>query len=282
MSDMNIGITGSGGFIGRNLSSLLKSNGYHLFGFDKSDGVDISKPGFVPDDVKLDVIIHLAANTFIPDSFNNPFDFFKNNIDTTLSVLEYCRLNKCKIIFSSTYLYGQPEYLPIDEEHPVLPHSPYTQSKKTSEDLILSYSRDFGVESIILRLFNLYGKGQKGSFLIPTIIEQLNNKTIRLKDAEPRRDFINVLDVCEAFKAAVETSFSESQIFNIGYGRSYSISDLIEIINNNLLEHVQVEFTNERRPNEIMDVIADTSKARKMLNWEPKIDLAEGIKRILS
>ncbi|GJQ64327.1 MAG: NAD-dependent dehydratase [Melioribacteraceae bacterium] len=278
---MNIGITGSGGFIGRNLSNLLENSGYKVFGFDKSEGVDISKPGFVPSNIKLDVIIHLAANTFIPDSFNNPFNFFKNNIDTTLSVLEYCRINRCKIVFSSTYLYGQPEHLPIDENHPVLPHSPYTQSKKTSEDLILSYSRDFGVESIILRLFNLYGKGQKGSFLIPTILEQINQKNVRLKDPRPRRDFINVIDVCEAFKAAIENSFKQPEIFNIGFGKSYSISELIEIINQNLGEKINVEFSNEQRPNEIMDVVANTSKAKKMLSWEPKISLEEGMRIIL-
>jgi len=279
---MKIGITGSGGFIGRNLSALLKSKGYEVFGYDRVDGIDISVPGFVEDGVKLDVMVHLAGNTFIPDSFNKPFDFFKNNIDSTLSVLEYCRLNNCKIIFSSTYLYGNPLYLPIDEKHPVLPHSPYTQSKKVSEDLILSYARDFGVESVILRLFNLYGAGQKGDFLIPTIIRQLENKVVSLKDPAPKRDFINVEDVCRAFASAIENSFEQPEIFNIGYGESYSIGNLIDIINRNLPHPVKTEFSNERRPNEIMDVVADTSKANKLLNWKPEISLEDGIKQILA
>ena len=90
-----------------------------------------------------------------------------------------------------------------------------------------------------------------------------------------------MIDVCEAFKAAIENSFKQPEIFNIGFGKSYSISELIEIINQNLGEKINVEFSNEQRPNEIMDVVANTSKAKKMLSWEPKISLEEGMRIIL-
>jgi nucleoside-diphosphate-sugar epimerase len=278
---MKVGITGSRGFVGKNLVSLLASKNLELFEFDRVLGNNISSPDFIGDDIKLDCIVHLAGDTFIPDSFNNPYTFYKNNINTTLCVLEYCRINNCKIVFASTYLYGQPVYLPIDENHSVIPHSPYTQSKKIAEDLILSYSRDFNVKSIILRLFNIYGDGQNESFLIPSIINQISKNKISLNDPEPKRDFIHVDDVCEAFYKAVIMDFDKSEIFNIGSGISYSVQEIIDILNRKLRIPIEVAYKYERRANEILNVVANNKKANIKLNWNPKIDLETGLINLL-
>lgn len=277
---MKVLVTGSNGFIGKHLIAELSYQNIEYLEVDNS--IDLCQPNCLDSIGPVDIVYHLAAKTYIPDSFNNPLKFFENNFQSTLNVLEYCKKFNARIIMPSTYLYGNPEYLPIDESHPISPSSPYSTSKLISESLIQSYSKDFGVEGIILRLFNVYGSHSNPNFLIPKIIYQaINKKSVELFDPRPKRDFVYVSDVVDALIKSAFLKEIKLEIFNIGYGKSYSINDILSIVQSNLSDPFIVNFSGEIRKNEVMETVADISKSKKTLKWKPKIDLEQGIKLII-
>jgi UDP-glucose 4-epimerase len=199
----------------------------------------------------------------------------------TLNVLELCRVRKSRLIFFSSYLYGHPEYQPIDEIHPISPFNPYAQSKILAEELCKAYSRDFQVPVVIFRPFNIYGPGQNNHFLIPSIILQFKTGKVELKDPRPKRDFIYISDVVEACVAALNYNQTNFEIFNIGYGKSYAISDVIDIIKFILKCDCEIKYSNEIRENEVLDTICDNSKALLLLKWSPASSLEHGLKAMI-
>lgn len=276
-----IAVAGSSGFIGRHLIERLKVNSYKVIELDYDKGYDLLNTDHINAIPVFDTIIHLAAKSFIPQSFQDPQSFYFNNYISTLNVLELARKFNSKVIYFSTYLYGNPDYLPVDEKHPTRPLNPYSQSKLICEKLCEGYNRDFGVPIIIFRPFNIYGYGQNKSFLIPMIIEQLKEGIINLKDPRPRRDFIYIDDVISAVLEAVEYDRSGFELFNLGFGRSNSIADIISIVKGATSFELEVNFTNEIRQGEVLDTVADNTKVKTILSWDPKINMEEGIGRIL-
>jgi UDP-glucose 4-epimerase len=281
-------VTGSSGFIGRPLVTALEKAGFSLITIDYADNCDITSimdlaacfEGEQKGDIE--VIFHLAAKMFVPDSWDTPRAMYDTNLTGTLNVLEQARLFDIKkFVFASSYVYGNAEYLPIDEKHPVKPANPYTHSKYLAEELARSYYEDYGISCIVLRPFNVYGPGQSEKFLIPTIINQLDSGRIELKDPEPKRDFLFVADMVDAYLKAAEISSSGFEIFNIGYGKSHAVSEVVDMILELSGKKVPVNYTGERRDGEVMEVVADITKAKEKLDWEPEIDLKAGIKRIL-
>jgi nucleoside-diphosphate-sugar epimerase len=276
-----IAVTGSSGFIGRHLLVEFKNNPYKVIEIDYDKGVDLLKPEDVNKVPFFDVIVHLAARSFVPASFENPFEFYHDNYLTTLNVLELARKYDSKVIYFSSYLYGQPESLPIDELHPLKPHNPYAQSKLICEKLCEGYARDFNVPVIVFRPFNIYGKGQNSSFLIPMIIEQLKSGAIHLKNPRPKRDFVYIKDVIDAVMLAIEFNNSNYEVLNLGYGKSYSISEVINTILRESNISASVSFSNEIRPGEVLDTVACNKKITDCLGWSPKVGLIEGINHVL-
>ena len=183
-------------------------------------------------------------------------------------------------MFVSSYVYGQPQYLPIDEKHPVQPTNPYMRSKVLGEELCRAYNNDFGIKCIILRPFNVYGAGQSGDLLIPSIIAQFQAGKIELKDSVPKRDYIYISDLISAL---IETGKFNGhfEIFNIGCGKSYSVKEIVDKIVQLYGKEVKINYKNERRKNEIMDVVADIGKAKEKLGWEPKVSIDEGLSNII-
>jgi len=277
-----ITITGSSGFIGKYLVKALNEKGYRVIPLDYDDGYDLLKREDVARIPSFDIIVHLAAKSFVPHSFEKPYDFYNHNCFTTLNMLEKARAFNAKVIFFSSYLYGQPDYLPIDENHPLKPHNPYAQTKLIGEKLCEGFHRDFNVPVVIFRPFNIYGVGQNNSFLIPMILEQMKTGLISLKDPRPKRDFIHVSDIVHAVLLAIEHEHNKLEVFNLGFGKSYSIAQIIEIIKQVSNTPFRVNFSNEIRQGEVLDTIADTSKLFNSFNWRPKISLTEGIRRILN
>ena len=272
-----IAITGSSGFVGRHLVERVKLASARVIELDIAKGVDISKWDQIKSIEKFDLLYHLAAKTFVPDSFLKPRLFYQTNINCTINALELCRIHKAKLIFASSYVYGTPKYLPIDEKHPLSAFNPYAQSKIIGEQLCRSYQRDFGLPIIILRPFNIYGVGQNDNFLIPSIIRQAKTGKITLKDPCPRRDFINVSDAIEAYLKAALYDEQAFNVFNIGSGESISVLEIVNKIIPHFQHRVIVNFTGEKRKNEIMDTVSDITKGKEFLHWEPKIKIAEGI-----
>jgi nucleoside-diphosphate-sugar epimerase len=274
-------ITGSKGFIGKKIVSQLSQNNFHIIELDLEDGIDISNWEQVKQVENFDVLIHLAGLSFVPDSYKDPRLMYTTNIISTLNMLELCKINNAKMIYTSSYVYGKPDYLPIDEIHPLRSFNPYSQSKIIGEELCHSYNSSFGVPIIIFRPFNVYGPNQNKNFLIPLILSQIENEgRINLKDPVPKRDFVHLNDICNAFYKAIFYNKSSFEIFNIGSGKSYSVDEIAKAITTLFANNIEISYTNETRENEVLDTVADISKAKQLLNWYPQVSLFDGLKDI--
>jgi len=271
-------VTGVSGFIGSHLANQLGKLGADVIGADISSGIDITDWDRVKGFGDIDFIYHLAAKTYIPSTVEDPRQTYLTNLGGTLNMLELGKKNRItRFIFASSYVYGPPQYLPIDENHPINPTNPYNRSKALGEELCRAYYEDYGLKSVILRAFNIYGEGQGDNFLIPTILKQTAGDEIVLKDPEPRRDFLYVKDAVEAYIRAAEYSGSDFEVFNIGSGVSYSVDEIVRKIVAISGRRVRVKYLYQRREQEVMNTVADISKAKEKLGWEPKFNLEEGL-----
>ena len=277
-------ITGARGFIGDFLVNLLDLKRFKLNKFLNSSTLNLCNWDLVSKTPKSDLIIHLAAKNFVPDSFLNPLDFYNNNISSTLNILEKARKDNSRVIFFSTYVYGIPEYLPVDEKHQSNPLNPYTQSKLICEQLCMAYNRDFGIPITIFRPFNVYGPGQNPSFFIPSIIKQINNDFIYLDDSRPKRDFIYIDDVISAiYKCIINENLSDTfNIYNLGTGISTSVKDVAELILEISQSKSKLIFSNKVRKGEVLETKADIKKIKKELKWNYKTSLRKGIEKIIN
>jgi len=279
---MKILITGFSGFIGKYLLERLKQTTHELILLDIATGCDICDWEQVKHITGIDTIVHLANLSFVPASYEEPKRFYESNYLSTLNMLELCRLNHAKMIFFSSYIYGSPEYQPVDENHPIQAFNPYAQTKVICESLCQGYNRDFKVPVTIFRPFNIYGKGQNPDFLIPTIIQQAKKGSIVIKDDRPKRDYIHVKDIVEAVYTAIESKNTATlQTYNLGTGVSYSVKEIIDMVRGLFNTEIEYHCKNEIRPNEVMDTIADISKIKSELNWAPKIEILEGLKMMI-
>lgn len=281
---MKVAISGASGFVGRNICSLLESfDSYQVIPLDIITGIDLENITECDEIEEFDVFLHLANLAYVPASYENPELFYRTNYLTTLNALELCRKYKAKFVYVSSYVYGSPQYLPVDESHPVTPFNPYAQTKVICESLCEGYHRDFKIPVIVLRPFNIYGVGQTGNLLIPEIIQQLKEgkTTVHLKDASPKRDYVNVLDIAIALKACVDSGIAEHRTYNLCSGKSYSVLELTEIVNSILKSKVVFEFSITDRPNEVNDARGCNMKIFNELGWKPNVDLLDGIKAII-
>ena len=249
--------------------------------YSRSEGVDLIDAKNIPAVENVDIIYHLAATMDVPYSFENPRDVISTNFITTLNMLEVVRKTDSLFIYASSYLYGTPKYLPIDEEHPISPHNPYSQSKYLCEQLISGYVRDFDLRAIIIRPFNLYGPKLNKYFLIPTIISQLDSKEIKLKSSLPKRDYLYVGDIVNLLINIGKSEYSNFEVINAGYGKSYSVKEIAEMIIEITNSDANLVFEGVSRRGEVLDVVADISKAKDTYNWEPNVDFRAGIKKML-
>lgn len=272
-------VTGANGFVGSFLCKALKALNHEVMELTSSDG-DIIDPKTWENIPASEVVIHLAAKTFVPDSWKNPELFLQTNTLGTVLALEYCRKHGARMVFISSYLYGNPASLPINELAPISIPNPYALSKKAAEDYCRFYADSYKVNMVIIRPFNLYGYGQSNNFLIPEIILQvLKGKEVRVKDLEPKRDYIYITDFIEAIIKCIDSHRFE--IFNIGSGISYSVGELIQMIQDICGTQLPVISSAEKRPAEIMDTVADISKAKELLNWTPSNTMYEGLSVIV-
>lgn len=279
---MRVAVTGSNGFIGKRLVIKLKELRYDVLEISSNNGLDLMNWNEINSLTRCDFVIHLAAKTFVPFSFENPREFYKINSELTLNALELARLWHAKFINLNSYIYGPPEYIPIDENHPVNTHNPYAESKYISERICKSYNRDFGLPVISFRLFNVYGPEQSNNFLIPEIIYKIKKyNSVTLKDPRPKRDYIHVDDVVNALILSLKYQGLEFEVFNIGTGSSISVQSIIDTIQTLLPHNFDVFYTNEFRNNEVLDSVADISLINKKLNWKYEIEFIDGIKGLL-
>ncbi|MFH1754821.1 MAG: NAD-dependent epimerase/dehydratase family protein, partial [Candidatus Latescibacterota bacterium] len=231
---------------------------------------------------KADIVYHLAAITFVPTSQSNPRATYHINVTGTINALEFCRLHEAKLVFASSYVYGNPSYLPVDEKHPVNPTNPYARSKVAGELLCRAYSADFGVRCVVLRPFNIFGPGQRGDFLIPEIVQQIRCRDrVTLKDLTPKRDLLYIGDAVDAYIKAAAYDGAAFDIFNVGYGQSFSVQEIAEMLIRLSGKKRQLASLDTKRRGEISETVADIHKAKELLHWQPVVDIGQGLGEVL-
>jgi nucleoside-diphosphate-sugar epimerase len=273
-------VTGADGFIGSHLVPALQAAGYNIFTHSTREG-DIRNCPLSFEGVGH--VFHLAARTFVPDSWSAPLNFYEVNVLGTVNVLEFCRARGASLTLMSSYVYGRPTRLPISEEAPLGAFNPYSHTKILVEETGLYYQRQFGVPVTIVRPFNVYGPGQDRRFLIPKILIQAIDPAVAVlvvADLRPRRDYLFIADL---IRLLVGTAFRrEGGIFNAGSGLSWGVEEVISEVNGLLQVPKPVQANGPMRPDEILEVIADISRARHSFGWEPRVPFRDGLQMTLT
>ena len=225
-----------------------------------------------------DIVIHLAGKTEKNLEWE---EYFENNIIGTLNILKYCvEKNIKKIIFVSSYVYGDPKYLPIDEQHPINPHNLYTKSKFLGEELCKKFSEMYDLNVTVLRPFNIFTGSINKNNLISNLISSIDSKKmITITNKNSKRDFLHIDDFIEIILKIKDIDF-KFEVFNVGSGISFSFEQIIEIIEKNTLTQLNLEYK-KNDESFIQDIKSDNSKIEKLLNWKPKITLEEGLQKLL-
>ena len=315
-------ITGGCGFIGRNLVKNLINEGDHYIRIVdnlsvgtkddlsqvcqfkeanasalliESSAVDLVEADILDADLSMkvaknmDIIVHLAANTGVGPSVENPKKDCETNIIGMLNYLEASRYNKIKrFIFASSGAPAGEVIPPIHEELPPHPVSPYGASKLAGEGYCSAYFRTFGVETVALRFGNVYGpfSSKKDSVVAKFIKKALNNKALKIYgDGTQTRDFIYIEDLVQALRLAAEKEHIGGEIFQIATNRETTVNELTDIIVSVLhdegLKNIEIE-NKSKRLGDVLRNFSDTTKAKKMLKWQANTGLYDGIQKTIS
>jgi len=245
---------------------------------------DVTKPETLDGITEgVDFVFHLAAISNVDYAVKNPVKTYDVNVRGTLNLLEEVRKNPVQkfVYISSSHVYGVPQYIPIDEKHPLAPREPYSASKAAAENIVTAYFSAYGINTAIVRPFNIYGPGQDESFLIPSIVKQAScSDVIKVGNLEPSRDFTYITDVVAGFLKIAE---SGSGVYNIGSGIEVKVGDLVSKIVDIVNPDIEIRSVVDRQRSdrvEIPRMCADVSRL-KGIGWEPKVGLDEGLKIII-
>ncbi len=286
-------ITGSAGFIGSSLKEVLVKNGYEVLGIGRSKNEDYSIDLFDPKiknillDFSPDIICHLANGSNIARANEEKEKEYRDTVLATKNFLDGVKaLNlRPKIIFvSSQAVYGKPEYLPIDENHPLSPYTIYGQNKLESENLIVDSSFDY----VIFRVSSLYGALQdyKKSGVISKFINKLKNNEspIVFNSLDITSDFIYINDLVEAIYKSIENEEFKNEILNTASGNPLSLKDLLNELYKYFPKAPKAEIINNDLylGKDQKGLYLKTDKIQKKLNWKCKYSLANGLKEMLS
>jgi UDP-glucose 4-epimerase len=300
-------VTGGAGFIGSHLVDRLVREGYPVRVIDNlSSGkieniqhhIDTNKVEFIKGDIRdatlvnksvdgVGFVLHLAAIISVPFSMENPdLTFDVNTQGTHNLLLAAAEKSVEKFVFiSSCAVYGDPEVNPVTEDIKTNPISPYAESKLIGERYCLSFNQSNQLKTVVLRFFNVYGPRQSMnaySGVITIFINKVKQKeplTI-YGDGSQTRDFVNVRDIVDGILASMKTNKTDGEVFNIGSGKPTSINDLAKAVLK--LGNVDLEIKYEKyRTGDIKHSFADITKARKLLGYEPKVSLRDGLRELI-
>jgi NAD dependent epimerase/dehydratase len=302
-------ITGADGFIGSHLTELLVREGYDVkalaqynsfnsWGWleninclDQIDVLtgDIRDPHYCKHITKgIDIVFHLAALIAIPYSYVAPDSYIDTNVKGTLNVCQAAMDNEVgRVIHTSTSeVYGTAKYVPIDEQHPLQPQSPYSASKIGADAIAMSFYNAFELPLTIARPFNTYGPRQSARAVIPTIISQIaSNRThIEIGDMTPTRDFNFVTDTCRGLLALARCEKAVGEVINIGSNEEISIGDTFNLIRELMNSEVEWVVDKKRfRPekSEVNRLWCDNTKIRELTGYEPAFSLKEGLQKTI-
>ena len=321
---MKILITGAGGYIGSVATYTFLQKGYEVVGLDNfSRGYEAplkllqekfgkDKLRYYQEDIKnaktvfakekdIEAVIHFAAFCLVDESMKTPEMYFDNNVGGTLALLSAMnKHNVQKIVFSSTCaVYGEAQYVPVDEKHPTAPANPYGESKLMDEKIIGWFGKLHGMKYVILRYFNVCGASDDGLIgdskkpsvlLVQNAVRgalgieefKLTCPKVTTPDGTPIRDYINVVDLAEAHLFALKhLKTGNSDIFNIGTGEGNSVLEIIEAVK----KATGANFTvgkSEARQGEYAEMKADNRKAKEVLGWRPKRSMTDSVTSLVT
>ena len=306
---MKILVTGAEGFIGSHLTERLLELGHQVrafvfYNFRDSSGWleqaeararhgldlfrgDIRDPHGVRRAMEgSEAVLHLAALIGIPYSYHSPDSYVDTNIKGTLNVLQAAREMAVKRVVhtSTSEVYGTARNVPIRENHVLQGQSPYSASKIGADHLALSFHHSFGLPVSVLRPFNTYGPRQSARAVIPTIITQIlmGKKDISLGSLHPTRDFVFIEDTVHGFIRALESPQADGEVVHLGTGYEISVGQLAQLVATLMETPIKILGVEERfRPagSEVDRLVADSGKAKKLLQWEPKYQGPDGLKQ---
>jgi UDP-glucose 4-epimerase len=278
---LKVFVTGDKGFIGTSLTKKFQDEGISITDYQFSEKrINILEKDQFQHIENVDAIVHLAAKTSITNSFNDPYETYYTNIGGTLNLLDFAREREIKkIINISTYVYGNPLYLPIDEEHPIKPHTPYNKSKVIAEKLCKYYSQDYGINIVTLRPFYIYGPLSNPLSFISLIITQIKkNGMVSLSRENTKRDFLFIDDFTNLLLKILNNFPEGYNVYNVGYGKSHSLEEIINIIEKILNLKIHIIYDKNIRPNDITEMISDITKVSNSFDWEPQTNIEEGLR----
>jgi NAD dependent epimerase/dehydratase len=298
-------VTGAEGFIGSHLTEELLSAGadvralvhYNPFGrwgwlHEHGGDIDI-RAGDVRDAERVaqvaegvDVIFHLAALVGIPYSYEAPESYLQTNVLGTHNLLQAARRAGVSryIQTSTSEVYGSALHVPIDEQHPLQPQSPYSASKIAADMLALSFHHAFELPVAVVRPFNTYGPRQSARAVIPAVLGQIYSGApeIQVGATTPKRDFNFVTDTAKGFLAVAECDRALGDVVNVGSGREIAIGDLIDLMIEVSGRDVRAVRAPERiRPagSEVDRLMCDNARALEWAGWRPEVSLEDGLRQ---
>ena len=295
---MNALVTGGAGFIGSNLVERLIKDGHKVSIIDnlstgKKENLHKDAEFFELDIADLDaiksvferkdVVFHVAAIPRIGRSIEDPAETFRSNVTGTLNVLLGARdAGVARVVYSaSSSSYGPQNILPLREDMPSKPLNPYALTKYIGEELCGEFTEFYGLDTISLRYFNVYGprtdpNGEYAMLIAKFLRMKSEGQPLTIVgDGKQTRDFTNVSDVVEANILASQIEYGGGEVINIGAGNNHSVQEIADTIGG---KHVYVP----ERPGEVRDTLADISKAKRILGWEPKVSLKDGINQLMN
>ena len=294
-------VTGGAGFIGSHLVDRLLADGWRVTVIDNGSvgrpqnlshlaanpaltvvWADVSDHAAIaPHFSGAERVFHLAALADIVPSIERPTDYFRSNVAGTESVLEASRAAEVKrfVYAASSSCYGIPAEYPTPETAPIQPQYPYALTKRLGEELVLHWGQVYGMPVVSMRFFNVYGprartSGTYGAVFGVFLAQKIHGKPYTVVgDGRQTRDFTYVTDVAAALVKAADSSVC-GEIFNVGSGHTYSVNRLVELLGGPVAGI-------PKRPGEPDCTFADITKIRRILGWEPKVSLEEGVQRML-
>ena len=306
----NVLVTGADCFIGSHLVELLVSKGIKVRALSQYNSFnnwgwledvkclneievvsgDVRDPFYCKEIMRdVDCVFHLAALIAIPYSYTAPQSYVETNVTGTLNICQAAKeLGGIRVIHTSTSeVYGTAQYVPIDEEHPLQPQSPYSASKIGADAMAMSYFNAFELPVTIARPFNTYGPRQSARAVIPTIISQIANgaKEIKLGDITPTRDFNYVTDTCRGFIELANCSKAIGKTVNIGSNYEISVGDTLNLIKNLMKSDVTFITEDQRlRPekSEVFRLWCDNSLINQLTGFKPSFSIEDGLQETIN
>lgn len=302
---MKVLITGVNGFVGDHLTQELLTSGEDVCGTDLSEKNKSGRIVVYPVDlldqpsvkeliekVRPDRIYHLAGQSNVGFSWKNPLLTYQVNMMGTLNLLESIRIVRPEtrtLIIGSSDQYGivHPEMCPIPETMELNPKSPYAQSKKIQEELCRFYFGTYNLNVVMVRAFNHIGPGQNPGFVIPDFASKIARvelglqKEITVGNLEAYRDFSDVRDIVHGYRLLMQTG-KTGEIYNIGSGRAYKISDVLDILLSYAKKTIRVvKDPNLMRPSDAPLIYGDCSKIKRDTGYKPMYHIEETLKEVL-